>query len=377
MFQVQVKQSDLMIALKRLKLTVGKGKDDAYNKCIYMQAEKGATSNYLRVITSNGNEIGTVFCKIDDCDLAVCSIVDFTLFSNIISTINADTILDIKDCGDKIEINYEGRKKPITIAASNSNLYKYNGERGEILFEVSLNAREFKELVEKANNIISQHEDAKVYNCIHFSFSNGLIIVKGMDAISTKRMFLYSKVTEAVGNGEFFLNAEKTKKMLSAFDNDKDIKLFIYNNIVTLKQSIVEFSLRRVFGEFAPIENFMPNDYKINSLFDGEELLSSLKRIKALGTEDTGDTCTLSIGTNSSEIERKTSNGSILENLKTASDNEGMSVCLSIDALISTVESIGKKVIKISFNDNKYCVMQPGTNELYVHRILVPCRVKR
>ena len=382
MFSVKVEQLELMDALKKVKTTIGKGKDpnNIYDKYLYMEIflnEKCKPE--LKLLTTNFNEVGEASCELISCSKEgdVCALVDFNIFYSLIETISSSTEIEIKtqlnkNNSEEVIVTYPGRKKAITVTALKSELFQLNNPNDKYTASIKMECGILKEAIDKAANVIVENETYPLFNCVHISIQNGQIVAKGMDSSAAKRMFLFAKRVTNSGNGEFFVECHKAKRLISTMDISKDIEININDNIVVFKQDEIKYVIRLSNGTFPTIERYMPNQYKIEAEFNKEELLGALKRIKIMSDNSKSiKSCIFSIDNMFTSIDLNTTIGSISETVTTILNGNSISMAFSIDSMINSLISIQDTDLKLCFYSNSCVVIMPKNHNGAIHRIMV------
>ena len=380
MFGIKVEQLELIDALKKIKTTVGKGKDanNPFDKYVYMQVQENANCKpILKLTTTNLNEISEAECELISASSVgeVCSLLEFTVFHNLIETIDSSAEIEIIDSepGKSVTVNYAGRKKPITLAAPESSNFVYSNPNEQYDTVISLQCGDFKDCIDRASTVLVDNESYPIYNCVHISIKNGQVIVKAMDATMSKRMLLFSKMISHNGDGEFFIECNKAKKLIAGMDPAQNMKIGINDNIISLEQRDVKYFIRLVTGTFPAIEKFMPNQYKVEAVINKEEALTALKRVKIMSDSGKGvKTCVFSINNVFTNIDLNTQVGSISEIITTSLQGQPLEMGFSIDSIISTLYSINDSDIKMCFYANSCTVLMPANTKGIIHRVLVP-----
>ena len=379
MFGIKVEQLELMDALKKVKSTVGKGKDanNPFDKYVYMQVQEDAKCKpILKLTTTNLNEISEVECELISASSIgeVCSLLEFTVLYNLIATIDSSTEVEIVDSepGKSVTVNYAGRKKPITLAAPKSSNFVYSNPNDKYDTVISLQCGDFKDCIDRASTVIVDNEEYPIYNCVHINIKNGQVIVKAIDVTMSKRMLLFSKMISHKGDGEFFIECNKAKKLIAGMDPTQNRKIGVNNNTISLEQRDVKYFIRLVTGTFPALEQFMPNQYKVEAVINKEEALAALKRVKVMSDSGKGvKTCVFSINNVFTNIDLNTQVGSISEMITTSLKGQPLEMVFSIDSLISTLYSIDDSDVKMCFYANSCTVLMPANTKGIIHRVLV------
>lgn len=380
MFSVKIEQLELMEALRKVKATVGKGKDSTnpFDKYLYMEVIEDINCKpVLKLTTTNLNEISEVECPVISTVATgeVCSLIEFNVFHNLIETIGSSVEIEITDdkVGKAISVTYSGRKKPIVLAAPDNSTFSLNQPNDQYTTTISMQCGDFKDCVDKASAVIVENESYPIYNCMHVNVLNGQVIIKAMDATMSKRMMLFSKMITHTGDGEFFMECNKVKKLLSSMDSTQNINININNNVIMLEQKGLKYYIRLVAGTFPTIEKFMPNQYKIEATINKEETLTALKRVKIMSESGKGiKTCVFSINNVFTNIDLNTNIGSISEIITTTLQGDPLEMGFSIDSMISSLHGINDTDIKMCFYAKQCTVLMPANAKGIIHRILVP-----
>lgn len=381
MFKITVEQSIFKDSLSKLIPTLGKGSNGSFDNNLYMEnyIDKATNKQMLRMMTTNQNEVGECSCELikSECDNNnfICSLVNFNTFYNLICTIKSGTSIIIQNDsnGSDLLITYKGRNKPISLAGLNYNQFIYKPINDKYSLDITVSCADIKNCVDKASEIIVDN-DYLVYSCIDFVLLKGQIIIKALDASSSKRMMIYSIHSNPSGKGNFLLRCESAKKIMAVLDENSNIRIAKNNNVVLIEQGNSKYYIRLVTGQFAKIESFMPNTYETEAIFDKEELLLALKRIKIVADGAKNIlSCKFNIENAFSSIELNSTKGKILENVITVLSGNSKEMAFSISSMIKSINAIQENKIKFGFckGKNNYVVVMPDTKK-YIHRILIP-----
>ena len=318
-FKALIDQKELMEGLRSVKGTVGK-KGLAVNGTnteadVHMEVLMDATSGalYLKLVTNNGSEITECRANILGGDIGVSPLLEYDKFANIVQTIDEATSIQLDADEGRLSLNYHGRKKPIMFNGSDPGKF-HQIPKLPVQDTVVLPMEVLKDGVEMASLIIKDKATQPLFNCVNVKAENNTVEFSALDT-THNRMLHYTRSIPTPTQGNFFVESNKLKKMLSGFDTTKDVTINVTESNVTLEQEDATLMIRLINGSFPDVTQFMKTQYIIQAELKKSDLLTALDRAKVLSDMNTalGKSVTLHVDANSVTIDLSSQFGSLYE----------------------------------------------------------------
>lgn len=377
MFKVVVEQLELMEGLKKIKNTVGKGKDvnNTTDKYVYAETCMDPVKNVpvLKLVTTNFTEISEVLIEVVSADIGVAPLIEYDKISDMVSTIDdsIEITLHSPDGEDKMFINYVGRKQAISFNCMPSSQFLFQGApvtTSEVVVPYSI----FKEGLDAAAAIISDDDRYPIFNCVHVTIEDGQAEFKAIDS-NLKRMVIFSKPTTHTNEGTFFVECNKVRRMVSGFDSTKNVNILLSDNNIVLEQDSLKVTTRLLQGAFPEIKKFMPAQYAVEAVFNREEMLTSLKRAKIMVDSMAGaKSCIFYIDQAFLTMNLNSQIGMLHECIICTLTGEPLQIAFMIESMSQALSALNEQDVKMCFYNKSNCVLMPESPQGYSHKILVP-----
>ncbi len=345
MFEIQLKQKDLMYALKAAKSTVGTNSNNNGDDCISI-TDVGDGS--VELYTTNGIEFTRILLTPSSnlSNGATMPYVNFNRFFAIISSISESEYVSIKGTLTGIEIQV-GQSKPIKLTGSSNGFVGLPSMPQGISnvsseHVISLSSSDFKQIIESASAIITDSKSNTMKDCICIDVKSGYNTFEVLSCDTTNQRVYYREVNNEIVSSidaSIFINAAKMKKVKGLFELYRSVDIYKIGNLIMLKGENtyayynnpdllgVEYYIRNINGTFPQnvSDQFVTTDKVV---FPAEEFKSSL--IRAISIEESSNTATKSFQFNVKDdkvsIHQTTQYGTIEDEIPMSVSNKNLNI---------------------------------------------------
>lgn len=380
MFKTTIEQNDFFEALKKIKPTVGKGKDvnNVYNKHLYLELFETGGIKKLKLVTTNMSETSVVIANVIDGEIGVCGVIpEFNTFFDMINTID-DVEISIEDLGNcQLSINYKTRKKPIIINGIDSSAFLLSDlPKGNNI--ITIPGAVLKDGIDKTSLIIHESASNKnIADCVHIITDTNKIQFQARDMLYKRIMVMEIPCTVSK-QVDFFVECSKLKNIINSFDISKDITFNISNNNIVLEQDDINIYVTLRTGTFPNCDDYIPKQFRSIVSFNKNEMINSLKRISLMYDKESGiKTCELNIQPNFLDININSMRGEVYESVLCNLKGRSFSISFNVESLIKSLNTVNTDDVKLCFKDRSCGILKPVHPVGYNYRCLMqPVRDK-
>ena len=377
MFKVVVEQLELMEGLRKIKNTVGKGKDanNQTDKYVYMETymDNIKKAPMLRLVTTNFTEISEALVEVVSADIGVSPLMEYDKIFNMVGTIDdaIEITLHAPDEDTKLFMNYVGRRQAISFNCMPSAQFLFQTSP-VTTSEVTVPYANFKEGLDAAATIISDDDRYPVFNCVHVTIADGMGEFEAIDS-NLKRMVVFSKPMTHTNEGTFFVECNKVRRMISGFDATKNMNVLMSDNNIVFEQDGLKVTTRLLQGTFPEIKKFMPSQYAVETVFNRDEMLTSLKRAKIMFDNLSGvKSCIFDIDQGFLTMNMNSQIGMLHECVINTLTGNPTQMAFMVDSISQALAAFSEPSIKMCFYSKSSCVLMPENPQGYSHKVLVP-----
>lgn len=373
MFKARIDQIDVIDALKKIRATVGKGKDESLDNMVYMEGDDIGGQPIVRFITNNGTEFSIVEAEAVSAVAGQSApLVEFDRLLKLVETIDNSLTLDF-DTTPKNELSftYQGRRTPIKLVGLPNDKFLLPPEvQGASSIEMPLSI--FKDGISVASTVINDDDRYPLYNCVNVVVKGGKVTFEAIDS-KYRRMVACIKSCTHIGEGTFFIEATKAKKLLAGFDSSKTVEILLSNNNAEFIMDNASVAMRLQQGTFPNCLSYMPSQYITEVTFARQDMILSLERARIM-TEDQKlgfKSCILNIENGMIEINLNNTFGMLFENVICTQKGDPIRSAYRIESLLDALKSIDEPDVTLSFPKTTICLLQPVSSS-NIHKCLIP-----
>lgn len=374
MFKVIVEQEKLIDGLRKIKSTIGKGKDDknTTDKYVYMETYLDKVKKpMLKLISTNFTEISEVVIEAVNIEEGVAPLMEFVNLTDMINTITGITDIGLSIEDDvKLKITYKGKKKTIiSLNGIPSEQFMFKSSP-VTTSEIKMPCGTFKEGIDAASCIVIDDENLPMYNCVNVTIEKGVIDFEAIDPKS-KRMIVYSSPTVHSGEGKFFVECNKIKRMIAGFDA-KEMSILLSDNNIVFQQDNLKVTTRLLQGAFPNIKTLMPSNYKSEVVFNRDEMLTALKRAGImLESLVGGKSIILDMDQGFLNINLNSKIGILKEFVVCSLLGEPVKMSFMVKGLTQVLSAFSAPSLKMCFYNDSSCIVVPEIAADYTHKMLI------
>ncbi len=236
---------------------------------------------------------------------------------------------------------------------------------------ISINENIFKSMIKQTVISIATEEIRPVLTGVLFELKNNTFNMVATDGhrLSYRIGIISDEIeqeTKIVVPGK----AVNELQRILVEDNDKNIDIYVNNNIIFFVFDSITFSTRVIEGKYPPYEQIIPKDNKTKVKVVTKDLLNAIERAELLSREGTRSLVKLTIDDTKLNIQSNNPNlGSSNENIPLDKNGEDLSISFNAKLITDCLKIIDSPQITMEFSGAfNPCVIKPeiGDNFLYL-----------